>query len=238
MIRVLERGIRQVVGTYRRNRNYGFVIPDNQRFLADLFIPKECAAGAGDGCKVVAEITDYGTGGKNPEGKILTVIGGRDEPGTDILSVMYSFSLPGDFPPEIRREAEKIPDRAEEREREGRLDLRDLPMVTIDGEDSRDLDDAVSLSFDGRVYRLACISRMCPLCERGKRAGPGSIKAGNQRVFPDRVIPMLPPKLSNGICSLNQGEDRLALSCLMELDREGNLLSTEWRKPWSMWTAG
>ena len=226
VIRVLERGIRQVVGTYRRNRNYGFVIPDNQRFLADLFIPKECAAGAGDGCKVVAEITDYGTGGKNPEGKILTVIGGRDEPGTDILSVMYSFGLPGDFPPEIQREAEKIPDRAEEREREGRLDLRDLPMVTIDGEDSRDLDDAVSLSFDGRVYRLGVhIADVSHYVREGSGLDREALKRGTSVYFPDRVIPMLPPKLSNGICSLNQGEDRLALSCLMELDREGNLLS-------------
>ena len=226
IVRILERGIRELVGTYQKGRNYGFVVPDNQRFLADIFIPKERSAGAVNGHKVVVELTDYGTGGKNPEGKIKTIIGHVNDPGTDILSVVYSYGLPTEFPENVMRETARIPERVSEEDKKGRLDLRDCQMVTIDGEDSKDLDDAVSLTFDGEKYRLGVhIADVSHYVKEGSPLDREALKRGTSVYLVDRVIPMLPHKLSNGICSLNEGEDRLALSCLMELDKKGNLLS-------------
>lgn len=226
VIRVLERGISELVGTYQKSRNYGFVIPDNQRFLADIFIPKECAAGAVDGHKVVVSLTDYGTGGKNPEGKIKEIIGHKNDPGMDILSVVYAFGLPTEFPETVIRETERIPEKVSPREVEGRLDLRDCQMVTIDGEDSKDLDDAVSLTFDGERYHLGVhIADVSHYVREGSALDGEALRRGTSVYLVDRVIPMLPHRLSNGICSLNAGEDRLALSCLMELDEKGQLLS-------------
>ena len=226
VIRVLERGIRELVGTYQKSKNYGFVVPDNQRFLSDIFIAKENAKEAVEGSKVLVELTDYGTGGRNPEGKIREVIGHINDPGTDVLSVAYSYELPLEFPQKVVNQAARTPDYVLEADREGRLDLRDTQMVTIDGEDSKDLDDAVSLTFDGALYHLGVhIADVTNYVQENSALDREALKRGTSVYLVDRVIPMLPKKLSNGICSLNQGEDRLALSCLMDIDVQGNVVS-------------
>lgn len=226
VIRILERGIRELVGTFQQSRNYGFVVPDNQRFLYDIFIPKEYTRGAVSGHKVLIELTDYGTEGRNPEGRVKEIIGHINDPGTDILSIVYSHELPLEYPEKVIHQAERTPDAVLESDRAGRLDLRDWQMVTIDGEDSKDLDDAVSLTFDGTLYHLGVhIADVSNYVQENSALDREALRRGTSVYLVDRVIPMLPHKLSNGICSLNQGEDRLALSCLMDIDENGNVIS-------------
>ncbi len=226
IIRILERGIRELVGTFQQSKNYGFVIPDNQRILCDIFIPKEKCKGAVNGHKVLVEITDYGTSGRNPEGRIKEIIGHKNDPGTDILSIVYGYELPLEFPERVLNQAEHIPEEISQGDCRGRLDLRDTRMVTIDGEDAKDLDDAVSLSFDGELYHLGVhIADVSNYVQENSALDREALKRGTSVYLVDRVIPMLPHRLSNGICSLNQGVDRLALSCLMEIDRKGNVVS-------------
>ena len=206
VIRVLERGIRELVGTYQKSKNYGFVVPDNQRFLSDIFIAKENAKEAVEGSKVLVELTDYGTGGRNPEGKIREVIGHINDPGTDVLSVAYSYELPLEFPQKVVNQAARTPDYVLEADREGRLDLRDTQMVTIDGEDSKDLDDAVSLTFDGALYHLGVhIADVTNYVQENSALDREALKRGTSVYLVDRVIPMLPKKLSNGILLLKSG---------------------------------
>ena len=226
VLKVLERGIKELVGTFQQSRNYGFVVPDNQRFLYDIFVPREYTKGAVNGHKVLVELTDYGTGGKNPEGHIKEIIGHINDPGTDILSIVYSHELPLEYPEKVLHQAERTPDTVSEADRAGRLDLRDWQMVTIDGEDSKDLDDAVSLTFEGGLYHLGVhIADVSNYVQENSALDREALRRGTSVYLVDRVIPMLPHKLSNGICSLNQGEDRLALSCLMDIDENGNVVS-------------
>ena len=228
VVKILERGIQELVGTYEQSRNYGFVVPDNQRILYDIFIPKEKSRGAVDGHKVLVQITDYGTNGRNPEGVVKQIIGHKNDPGTDILSVIYGYELPLEYPEKVLNQAERIPEAISVADMAGRKDLRGLPMVTIDGEDAKDLDDAVSLSFDGELYHLGVhIADVSNYVQENSALDREALKRGTSVYLVDRVIPMLPHRLSNGICSLNQGEDRLALSCLMEIDRKGNVVSHE-----------
>ena len=226
VIRIVERGIKELVGTFQQSKNYGFVVPDNQRILYDLFIPKEYCKGAVNGHKVVAEITDYGTSGRNPEGKVKEIIGHSNDPGTDILSIVYGYELPLEFPEKVLHQAERVPEEISDADRLGRLDLRNTKMVTIDGEDAKDLDDAVSLTFDGTLYHLGVhIADVSNYVQENSALDREALKRGTSVYLVDRVIPMLPHRLSNGICSLNQGVDRLALSCLMDIDRKGNVVS-------------
>lgn len=223
---VVEHGIHEVVGTYQKCGAYGFVVPDNLKILQDIFIPGEKAKGAVNGHKVLAEITGYGSRRKSPEGEIKEILGHKNDPGTDILSIVYAHELPTAFPPETLAQAEGIRDELTEEERTGRLDLRDTVMVTIDGEDAKDLDDAVSLTFDGELYHLGVhIADVSHYVAEGSPLDREALERGTSVYLVDRVIPMLPHRLSNGICSLNQGEDRLALSCLMDIDQKGNILS-------------
>lgn len=226
IIKIVERGIKEVVGTFQKSQNYGFVVPDNQRILYDIFIPKERCKGAVSGHKVLVEITDYGTGNKNPEGRIKEIIGHINDPGTDILSIVYGYDLPLEYPEKVLNQAERTPEEVSEADRGGRLDLRAVQMVTIDGEDAKDLDDAVSVSFDGELYHLGVhIADVSNYVQESSALDREALKRGTSVYLVDRVIPMLPHKLSNGICSLNQGVDRLALSCLMDIDRKGNVVS-------------
>ena len=153
IVSVIKRGVTQVVGTYEKSENFGFVVPDDGK-LDDIFIPRERSKGAVDGHKVVAAITDYGDGRKSPEGKIVEILGHIHDPGVDILSVIRNFELPMEFSEKQLNQAERVAKDVSGEDREGRRDLRDLTMVTIDGEDAKDLDDAVSLDFDGATYRL------------------------------------------------------------------------------------
>lgn len=225
ILRIIERGFHQIVGTYQAGRNYGFVIPDNQKIAEDIFIPIEYAKGAMDGHKVVAEITEYGKKGRKPEGKIVEIIGHINDPGVDILSIVRGYELPVEFPEKAMRQAERVPMEILEADREGRMDLRDWQMVTIDGEDAKDLDDAVSLTMEGDVYVLGVhIADVSNYVQENSALDKEALNRGTSVYLVDRVIPMLPHRLSNGICSLNAGEDRLAMSCIMRISRTGGVI--------------
>ena len=226
VVKVLERGTREIVGTFQESSGFGFVVPDNQRFVRDIFIQRENFLGAKDQDKVVVEIRDYGTRKRSPEGKIIQVLGSLDEKGVDVLSVAKSCGLPMEFPEKVLNQAERIRESLNEGDFYGRLDLRDVTMVTIDGEDAKDLDDAVSLSKEGNLFHLGVhIADVSNYVQYNSALDREALKRGTSVYLVDRVIPMLPKKLSNGICSLNAGEDRLALSCLMDIDEKGKVVS-------------
>ena len=226
VVKVLERGMPEIVGTYQLNRDFGFVISDNPKFSKDIFIPRKEAAGIKNGDKVIAVITDYGSGNKNPEGKIKENLGNIRTPGTDILAIVKSFGIPSEFPEKVMKQAQRVPDHVLDADRDGRLDLRHLQTVTIDGEDAKDLDDAISLTKEGDIYHLGVhIADVSNYVQYNSALDREALKRGTSVYLADRVVPMLPERLSNGICSLNQGEDRLALSCLMDINEKGKVVS-------------
>ena len=226
VVKVLERGMPEIVGTYQLNRDFGFVISDNPKFFKDIFIPRKEAAGIKNGDKVIAVITDYGSGNKNPEGKIKENLGNIRTPGTDILAIVKSFGIPSEFPEKVMKQAQRVPDHVLDADRDGRLDLRHLQTVTIDGEDAKDLDDAISLTKEGDIYHLGVhIADVSNYVQYNSALDREALKRGTSVYLADRVVPMLPERLSNGICSLNQGEDRLALSCLMDINEKGKVVS-------------
>lgn len=225
IVAILEHEVKEVVGTFQKNRTYGFVIPDNAKISCDIFIPQEFMNGAVEGSKVVASISDYGSQSKNPQGKVTEVLGHIDDPGVDIMSIIKAYDLPVEFPELVKKAINDIPDVVSEKDKAGRVDLRNVQMVTIDGEDAKDLDDAVSISKEGPVYHLGVhIADVSHYVTEGSALDKEALKRGTSVYLVDRVIPMIPHKLSNGICSLNQGEDRLALSCLMDIDEKGNIV--------------
>ena len=227
IVKILNRSISRIVGTYEKSKHFGFVVPDDGKLAKDIFIPLERSKGAVTGHKVIAEITDYGRGTRNPEGKIVEILGHINDPGVDILSIVKGFELPLEFSEKVLNQAERAVKEVSEADRQGRLDLRDVMMVTIDGEDAKDLDDAVSLSFDEKTlhYHLGVhIADVANYVQENSALDREAQKRGNSVYLVDRVIPMLPHALSNGICSLNEGEDRLTLSCFMEIDEEGKIV--------------
>lgn len=225
IVAIVEHEVKEVVGTFQKNRTYGFVIPDNAKINCDIFIPQEFMNGAVEGSKVVASISDYGSQSKNPQGKVTEVLGHIDDPGVDIMSIIKAYDLPVEFPESVKKAINDIPDVVSEKDKAGRVDLRNVQMVTIDGEDAKDLDDAVSISKEGPVYHLGVhIADVSHYVTEGSALDKEALKRGTSVYLVDRVIPMIPHKLSNGICSLNQGEDRLALSCLMDIDEKGNIV--------------
>lgn len=222
---ILAHGITEVVGTFEKSKNFGFVVPDNQRITSDIFIPLERSGGAVTGHKVVAEITDYGKGRKNPEGRIAEILGHSSDPGADIRSMVRAYQLPEEFSQRELNQAERVAKPVSEGDLEGRLDLREELCVTIDGEDAKDLDDAVSVRRDGETYILSVhIADVANYVQENSTLDRAAFERGTSVYLVDRVIPMLPRALSNGICSLNEGEDRLALSCIMTFDSRGKLL--------------
>ncbi|MBO5335948.1 MAG: ribonuclease R [Lachnospiraceae bacterium] len=229
VIRIISRGMTQVVGTYEQSRNnYGFVVPDNTKLPQDIFVPKERSKGAMTGHKVVVEITDYGTDTKSPEGKVVEILGHVNDPGVDIMSIVRGYELPVEFGEKIMNQVERVAQEVSEADMAGRRDLRDVTMVTIDGEDAKDLDDAVSVSFDGKLYHLGVhIADVTNYVQENSALDREALKRGTSVYLVDRVIPMLPHALSNGICSLNAGVDRLALSCLMSIDKKGEIVDYE-----------
>jgi ribonuclease R len=227
IVAVLEHTITELVGTYQESRNYGFVIPDNGKIGYDIFIPKEKSHGAVEGHKVVCQITDYGKGRRNPEGVITQILGHINDPGTDILSIVKSYDIPSEFSEEVIRYLDRIPDSVNSKDCAGRVDCRSWQMVTIDGEDAKDLDDAITLTESDGVYHLGVhIADVSHYVTENSPLDKSAYERGTSVYLVDRVIPMLPHKLSNGICSLNQGVDRLALSCLMDIDSKGNVISS------------
>lgn len=229
VIEILARGMKQIVGIFdKSNKNYGFVIPDNTKISEDVFVPSERSKGAVSGHKVVCEITDYGKNNRKPEGKITEILGHVNDPGVDIMSIVKGYELPVEFSEKIMRQAENVSNEVSEADMAGRRDLRDVQMVTIDGEDAKDLDDAVSLTKEGEQYLLGVhIADVTNYVQENSALDWEARERGTSVYLVDRVIPMLPHKLSNGICSLNAGENRLALSCLMTIDKKGEVVSHE-----------
>ena len=225
VIKVLEKAKGNIVGTFELLKGFGFVVCDDRK-TEDIFIPKEKTKGAVTGSKVVVKITKTRENGRSPEGEITEVIGYIDDPGVDILSVIKQFDLPLEFPQEVMEQIENIPLEVLPEETEGREDLRDWVTVTIDGDDSKDFDDAVSLEMtDNGNYRLGVhIADVTHYVTEGSPLDEEALERGTSYYLVDRVIPMLPHKLSNGICSLNPDEDRLTLSCIMEINKHGELV--------------
>ncbi|MBQ3666020.1 MAG: ribonuclease R [Lachnospiraceae bacterium] len=225
IINIIEHAIAEVVGLYQKNKNFGFVIPDNAKISKDIFIPLEKSKGAVTGHKVAVRLTSYGDHNRKPEGVITEIIGHINDPGTDIMSVIKGLEIPLEFPDDVMKQTESIPNEVTGKDMAGRLDLRAVKMVTIDGEDAKDLDDAVSLKIEGDRYILGVhIADVSNYVTENSPLDKEAVKRGTSVYLVDRVIPMLPHKLSNGICSLNAGEDRLALSCIMEIDSKGNVV--------------
>lgn len=229
VIRILKRGNTTIVGTFESSKHFGFVVPDNRRIPGDIFISKDEFHGAKQGQKVVAEITKWSEKRRNAEGRIVEIIGDVDEVGTDIVSIIKAHNFSETFPEEVIRQAESISDTVTESMIKGRRDLRDLQMVTIDGEDAKDLDDAVSIERlpDGN-YRLGVhIADVSHYVTENSPLDQEALKRGTSVYLVDRVLPMLPKKLSNGICSLNPQVDRLAFTVMMDLDPAGRVYNHE-----------
>ena len=228
VIAILEHAVSQVVGTFEKSKNFGFVIPDNDKISSEIFVPIERSKGAVNGHKVVLELTDYGDEKHKPEGKIIEIIGHVNDPGVDIMSIVKGFELPTEFSEKVLAQAERMNREVSEADRDGRRDLRDIMMVTIDGEDAKDLDDAVNVYKEGDNYHLGVhIADVTNYVQENSALDREALKRGTSVYLVDRVIPMLPHALSNGICSLNQGVDRLALSCLMTINGKGEVTDYE-----------
>ncbi|KXG74010.1 ribonuclease R [Thermotalea metallivorans] len=229
IIRIIERANKEVVGTFESSKNFGFVVPDDRRINMDIYIPKSEFNGAKDGYKVVAEITRWPEARRNPEGRIIEVIGHKDDVGTDILSIIKKYKLPEEFPKKVEEEAQSIPEIIPEEEIARRRDLRHERIVTIDGEDAKDLDDAVSVQRlpNGNYLLGVHIADVSFYVKEGKPLDKEALKRATSVYLVDRVIPMLPKKLSNGVCSLNPKVDRLTLSVTMEIDKKGKVIQHE-----------
>lgn len=225
VLKVIERGMKHVVCTYEASENFGFAVPDNTRFGSDIFIPKGKSMGAVAGHKVVVEVTSYGKKDKKPEGKVVEIIGHINDPGTDILSIVKAYDMPVEFSEKIMHQVENVAKEVTDADMAGRMDLRDWTMVTIDGEDAKDLDDAVSLFMDGDNYVLGVhIADVSNYVQEHSALDVEALKRGTSVYLVDRVIPMLPHALSNGICSLNEAQNRLTLSCIMTINPKGEVI--------------
>ncbi len=226
VINILERANKTIVGTFEREKNFGFVIPDDPRISNDVFVPKDGMGKAQTGYKVVVEVTRWPKRRRNPEGCIIEILGHKDDTGTDILSIIRQFQLPEDFPKRVLNEAKSIPQRVDERQIRDRLDIRNMSLFTIDGEDAKDFDDAVSIEMlPNGNYRLGVhIADVTYYVRENSPIDKEAYRRGTSIYLVDRVIPMLPKELSNGICSLNPNEDRLAITVFMEIDHLGQVV--------------
>lgn len=229
IVRIIERGVKELVGTYHDNGAYGFVVPDEGRIISDVFIPKNATNGAVEGHKVIVSLTKYPEGRMNAEGEVINILGHKNDPGVDILSIIYKYGLPGPFPEEAIAQANAVPDTIEEKDYEGRRDLRNETIVTIDGADAKDLDDAVIVKkLPNGNYKLGVhIADVSHYVTEGSPIDEEALERGTSVYLVDRVIPMIPHRLSNGICSLNPKVPRLTLSCEMEMNSKGEVVSHE-----------
>ncbi|HAL09691.1 ribonuclease R [Mammaliicoccus vitulinus] len=223
---ITTRNITQVVGTYTEAKHFGFVLPDDKRITQDLFIPKGKNLGAIEGHKVLVEITEYADGTHNPEGQVKAILGHKNDPGVDILSIIYQHGINIEFPDNVIAEAENVPDQIQPSEIKGRRDLRDELTITIDGADAKDLDDAVSIKplDNGLTELTVSIADVSYYVTENSELDKEAYDRATSVYLVDRVIPMIPHRLSNGICSLNPNEDRLTLSCRMEINQQGEVV--------------
>ena len=226
VIRILERAITEVVGTFENNKAFGFVIADDKRIPNDIFIPKDKMNGAVSGHKVIVNITKYPEKRMSAEGEITKILGHKNDPGIDILSIIYKHGIKMDFPEEVLEQASNTPEQISDKDMEGRRDLRSETIVTIDGADAKDLDDAVSVKkLSNGHYQLGVyIADVSYYIEKNSPMDKEAFERGTSVYLVDRVIPMIPHRLSNGICSLNPQVDRLTLSCEMEIDSTGKVV--------------
>lgn len=226
VVKILSPAKEGVVGTFDEGRGFGFVICDDKK-INDIFIPKGSTKGAVTGSKVVVNITKRPSPNKCAEGEVIEILGHKDDPGVDILSIIRQFDLPVDYPEDVYEQTEDMPEDITEAEIEGREDLRNIQTVTIDGDDSKDFDDAVSLDIleNGNFLLGVHIADVSHYVTEGSPLDKEAYKRGTSVYLVDRVIPMIPHRLSNGICSLNPDTDRLTLSCIMEIDREGTVVN-------------
>ena len=229
IIKIVSHGIKSLAGTFMESGHFGFVIPDDPRCGTDIYIPKKYMAGARSEEKVVVRLRTYGEDGKKPEGEVEKILGHRNDPGTEIAAIEVTYGLEERFSKAVRRQAGSLDQtiNADQvlRENNKRADFRNLLTVTIDGEDARDLDDAITIRREGEGYVLGVhIADVSEYVTEGTPLDQEALERGTSVYFPDRVIPMLPRALSNGICSLNAGEDRLALSCVMTIDKKGAVI--------------
>ena len=239
IIKVIKHGKDTVVGIFQNSRNFGFVVPDDSNFGTDIFISKKNFGHAKNNQKVVVKITKFAEKGKKAEGKVIEVLGNRDEAGIDMLSLVKEYNLPYEFPEPVLKEAKKLANECEENgivikdaDLKYRLDLRNEEIFTIDGEDAKDLDDAVCVkkNDDGNYVLGVHIADVSNYVKEGSQLDKEAIIRGTSVYMMDRVIPMLPKELSNGICSLNEGQDRFALSVIMEINDKGQVVSSDIRK--------
>lgn len=227
--RILNRANVTVVGTFEKSGYFGFVVPDDARIYQDVFVAKNHINGARTGEKVVVQITKWPENRRNPEGKVIEILGHKDDVGVDIISIIKKHALPEEFPAKVQDFAEGIPDEIPAKDYEGRRDLRDLKIVTIDGEDAKDLDDAISIErLSGGKFRLGVhIADVTHYVKEKNPLDREAFERATSVYLVDRVIPMLPRKLSNGICSLNPRVDRLTMTCMMVIDEKGKVLEHE-----------
>jgi len=226
VIKIIKRANQTVVGTYEKSRNFGFVVPDDKKISQDIFIPKSDDMNPDNGMKVVVNITKWPERRRSPEGKIIEILGRKNEPGIDVLSVIRSYNIPEQFSDKVLKEAEEIKQEIESEEMERRINLSNLNLVTIDGEDAKDLDDAVCVQkLDNGDYILyVSIADVSQYVKEGSELDKEAINRGCSVYFIDRVIPMLPQRLSNGICSLNPNEYRLTLTVKMKINKKGEVV--------------
>ncbi|GEN29863.1 ribonuclease R [Cerasibacillus quisquiliarum] len=229
VIRILERGTTEIVGTFEDNHSFGFVVADDKRVPNDIFIPKSKTNGAIQGHKVVAKITKFPEEKRSAEGEIIKILGHENDPGIDILSIIYKHGIHIEFPEDVIQHAASIQDSVSDEEIKERRDLRSEMIVTIDGADAKDLDDAVTVSkLENGHYKLGVhIADVSYYIEENSPMDQEALERGTSVYLVDRVIPMIPHRLSNGICSLNPRVDRLTLSCEMEIDSTGKVVQHE-----------
>lgn len=230
VIRILDRANKTIIGVFEDNKNFGFVVPDEKRIYQDVYIPKSSFNKAHSGDIVIAEITKWANDGRrNPEGKVIDILGKKGDKGIDILTIIKKYKLPEEFPAKVQKYVEGISEEVPEEEYKRRRDLRHLKIVTIDGEDAKDLDDAISIEKleNGNYYLGVHIADVSHYVKEKNPLDKEALKRGTSVYLIDRVIPMLPKKLSNGLCSLNPKVDRLTLSCFMQIDKSGKVIDHE-----------
>ena len=232
VIKILKHEKDTLVGTFQNSRNFGFVVPDDKKFGTDIFISKKNFGKAKNNQKVVVKITKYAQKGKKAEGKVIEVLGNRDEAGIDMLSLVKEYSLPYEFPEPVIKEAKALEINITQQDLKNRLDLRGKVLFTIDGDDAKDLDDAVCVekNAEGNYVLGVHIADVSNYVKENSQLDKEAILRGTSVYMMDRVIPMLPKELSNGICSLNEGQDRFALSVIMEINNKGQVVSADIRK--------
>lgn len=226
IVRVLKRNTTTLIGRFERSRTHGFVVPDNRRYCDDIYISSKCMGDAQEGDKVVVELSRYSDGRRNPEGKVVAILGNALSKDANYMGILYDHNIREAFPDDVMEQVRSIPQNVREEDIEGRMDLRKETIFTIDGADAKDFDDAISICKDeqGRYHLGVHIADVSYYVTEGSPLDREAFRRGTSVYFVDKVVPMLPVELSNGICSLNPRVDRLAFSCIMTIDGKGRVL--------------